>query len=268
MTRRSSSRSRERDTARTPFARNSSPSYGTPIAIRNFVPTSVSERRASSPPPRPSALSASLATSTFHHPRAQAERSTAPNNGRRGSPDSDSGSSKTMSTRSGSVTLVQPGPTDSINVLQFRRNVDDSINTQATYRYFVIEEEMAKDRERRNQAVKPESSTAAKNQEPAQSTASSSNANAKEQQNGKPSAEKTEIQPTQQDSTAKPQEPPTPSRGRDAKGKRKVTFDVKPAVVTIKREDTETSTPATPTDLQDATRGTWFIHVGRLVVMD
>jgi hypothetical protein len=157
---------------------------------------------------------------------------------------------------------VQPAVSESINVLQFRRNFDDTINTNATYRYFVIEEEMAKERERRQQVAKPDAETSASGQESktsAQTMAPLPNANGKGQHNGQPPADKPE---TQDDHSSKPQEPPTPSRGRDPKGKRKVTFDVEPDVVTIKAEDSEVSTQASATDLQDATRGVLFVSFG------
>ncbi|KAF6762051.1 hypothetical protein DFP72DRAFT_1061336 [Ephemerocybe angulata] len=236
MTRRSSSMSRERDSSRTRFARGSSPSYGTPIAIRDFVPVSVQGqgRQSHSPPPRPSqpsALSASIATSTFYHPRAM--RSPSPDRPR-GSPDSTS--SKTLSTRSGSATLVQPATTEGVNVLHFRRNVDDTINTQATYRFFVIEEEMAKDRERRQQTGKTNGSTSDNNQgtkPTTQATTSPSKATGQSDIG---------AQATETD----------PSRGRDPKGKRKVTFDVEPDVVTLETEETETEVaPAAPMEQQD-----------------
>ncbi|KAF5333364.1 hypothetical protein D9611_002672 [Ephemerocybe angulata] len=255
MTRRSSSMSRERDSSRTRFARGSSPSYGTPIAIRDFVPVSVQGqgRQSHSPPPRPSqpsALSASIATSTFYHPRAL--RSPSPDRPR-GSPDSTS--SKTLSTRSGSATLVQPATTEGVNVLHFRRNVDDTINTQATYRFFVIEEEMAKDRERRQQPGKTNGSTSDNNQGTKPTTqATTSPSKATGQSDIGAQATETEVPapPAKEDTKSASKDPPIPSRGRDPKGKRKVTFDVEPDVVTLETEETETEVaPAAPMEQQD-----------------
>ncbi|KAJ2917505.1 hypothetical protein MD484_g2930, partial [Candolleomyces efflorescens] len=240
-----SSRSRERDAQKAPFALSSSPSYGTPIAVRDFVPVSVPARRNISPPARPSGLSASLVTTTFHHPRA---RQASPAGGH-GSPDS--GSSRTLSTRSGSETLVQPTHTNGVNVLQFRRNINDTINTQASYRYFLnVEEEMARDKKRREELAKAQGQTSTDAQETGSSTQAKSDtpkANGK-QKEGSPSAAKAEAQPSKEGDKPLTEEPTTPSRGRDPKGKRKVTFD---DVVTISETDAEGAAQANSTDQPD-----------------
>jgi len=113
------------------------------------------------------------------------------------------------------------------NVLQFKRNVNEDINTQASYRYFVdLEEDMRRYKQSREDAKNPEATESRPSRPPDPSS----------------SKERTRIQvvePTVK--TSEPQAEATPSRGRD-KGKRKVTFDVKPAVVTIVKDEKEAIT--------------------------
>ncbi|KAJ2930572.1 hypothetical protein H1R20_g6529, partial [Candolleomyces eurysporus] len=164
----------------------------------------------------------------------------------------DSASSRTLSTRSGSETLVQPTNTNGVNVLQFRRNINDTINTQASYRYFLnVEEEMARDKKRREELAKAKGQTSPDAQEASSSTQASSltpKVNGTQQKNGSPSAAKAEAQPPKEGDKPSTEEPTTPSRGRDPKGKRKVTFD---DVVTISETDAEVATQASSADQQD-----------------
>ncbi|KAJ7887479.1 hypothetical protein B0H14DRAFT_3082019 [Mycena olivaceomarginata] len=114
---------------------------GTPVAVvRDFVPQPVAPTRQVHTPVR-SSLSASLATSSFHHPRAQQQQE--PSSPRR--PASTlSSSSRTLS--GSSITLagsprLQPSTTaparifpEGATVLQFVRNPSEDINTAASYR--------------------------------------------------------------------------------------------------------------------------------------
>ncbi|KAF5393035.1 hypothetical protein D9757_001196 [Collybiopsis confluens] len=116
------------------------------------VPAQASNQRSSRPQvspisgslPRVSALSASLATSSFHHPNAQARDITAGSASTSSTPAHLTHSSDTDSLHSlqsaSSATLTSPQ--DVNHVFQFRRNVNDDINTAASLRYFQIEEEM------------------------------------------------------------------------------------------------------------------------------
>ena len=216
---RSPSRSKEVTSPTSPSAASSS------ITVRSFVPMRVSSSVLSpSSIPRISALSASLATSRFHHPR-EAQRGSSSTED---STDSnDSGSSGSVSSRSGSSTLVHPiHQVDGTNVLQFKRNINDTINTEASYRYFVNLEEDMQRYKRSQQSANEEVS--GNNQQAGPSTVQP-----RKEVNG---TKKSEPQSPAAAGISKPGPDTTPSRGRD-KGKRKVTFDVEPAVVTIEKEE-------------------------------
>ncbi|TFK25928.1 hypothetical protein FA15DRAFT_667919 [Coprinopsis marcescibilis] len=210
---RRSSRSRERP------GRSLSPSHVSRVAVKDFVPVPVPARMHTSPLQRPSALSASLVTSNFHHPRA-AIREQSPPGQDSGSPASES--TKTISTQSGSSTLVQPVASESVNILNFRRNIDDTINTQASYRYFRnMEEDIARVKQRRE-----EQSKAAVSENP---TEAAPNANGETPTTSRAAGNVPNTGNTEAPDT-------TPQRGRQAKGKRKVTFDVEPDVPKARRK--------------------------------
>ncbi|PPQ70704.1 hypothetical protein CVT26_014628 [Gymnopilus dilepis] len=206
------------------------------VTIRSFVPQPVSPAPVvSSSTPRVSALSASLATTRFHHPReTQGESSsTTQLNG------SNHSSSSTLSTpRSVSSTLVpsEAGP-GSPTVLQFKRNINDTINTQASFRYFLnLDEDMARYKRQQEEVLQKqrEAEMAKGNQ-----TAGPSQDNGNPSTNGTTrSGEVKAVDPMSPtaEGTSKPEGETKSSRGRD-KGKRKVTFDAQPAVVTITEED-------------------------------
>ena len=200
------------------------------VSIRNFDPVPISPPLSPlSSGPRTSALSASLATSTFHHLNTNEARTHSSGN-------SGSASSHTLSTTySRSPTLVPDAvPVASNNVLQFKRNINDDINTQASYRYFVnLEEDMARYKRSQELALKEQQAEASKQvqQAPTQAGSSGVNGNLKH----KTVVQATKSQTTMEDGSARHEETILP-RERD-KGKRKVTFDVEPAVMTIKEAD-------------------------------
>ncbi|KAG2013242.1 hypothetical protein CC2G_010175 [Coprinopsis cinerea AmutBmut pab1-1] len=233
---RRSSRSRERRPGR-----SVSPTHGS-LVIRDFVPVSVPARLATSPPPRTSALSASLVTSTFHHPRAQRDTSLPR---RSGSPGTES--PKASSTDSS--TLVQEPTTDgSINVLQFRRNINDDINTQASYRYFVnLEEDMARAKKQREEAARQAEASKPRQESGATQSTSAAGTSSATQENPTSSSNAPAQATTSTDEKAADSDPP---RGRQGKGKRKVTFDVEPDVHTIRKE-AETEEEDLETEEQD-----------------
>jgi hypothetical protein len=209
-----------------------SPSYGTPIAVRDFTPAVVSPSRYSPPSvPRISALSASLATSSFHHPRARASQTSSPPLDR---PRSSASNRSNGSSNSGSSTLVVPPPSEGSNVLKFKRNISDTINTAASFRYFVnLEEDMARHKRGRETEIGGDNEGLHQSQQsgPLRPT-------------GSKGAKDVEKQPSQSPSQGEPSNSAqregdrSSSRGREKtpKGKRKVTFDAQPEVVTIKRE--------------------------------
>lgn len=207
------------------------------VTIRSFVPQPVSPAPvvSSTSLPRVSALSASLATSGFHHPR-ETQGESLPATRRNGSNYS---SSSTLSTpRSVSSTLVPSEPHgDGPNVLQFKRNINDAINTQASFRYFLnLDEDMARYKRQQEEASQKQRGTemAKVNQ-----TAGPSQDNGNPSPNGATRSGEVKavdpMSPTAGGST-KPESETASSRGRD-KGKRKVTFDAQPAVVTIAEEE-------------------------------
>ena len=193
------------------------------VTVRNFDPVSIPP--VLSPPSsvsRVSALSASLATSTFHHPNANEDRSGSPTHS---SNSYGSASSRTLSTHSRSSTLVPDAiPVAGSNVLQFKRNINDTVNTQASYKYFVnLEEDMARYKRSQEEAMKEQQEAEATKR--AQRAGSSSGTNT----NGNLKSKATRPQISTEVENAR-QEETTPPRGRD-KGKRKVTFDVEPAMM-------------------------------------
>ncbi|XP_006456743.1 hypothetical protein AGABI2DRAFT_195753 [Agaricus bisporus var. bisporus H97] len=117
-----------------------------PVSVRDFVPVSVTPPARSAPPQvRQSALSASRTQdSTLHQAMA--------GKGVRGSGASDS----TSTTNTVSSTLVPNSinERDTTSVRQFKRNIDDTINTAASFQYFLLEDEMARRRKGQNQDQK------------------------------------------------------------------------------------------------------------------
>jgi hypothetical protein len=208
------------------------------VSIRNFDPVPIFPTLsplspALSPGPRTSALSASLATSTFHHLNTNEART-------HSSGYSESVSSHTHSTiYSKSPTLIPDAvPATSNNVWQYNRSTDDDINTQASYRYFLnLEEDMARYKRSQEAAMKEQQEAEAGKQAPQQAPTQAESSSVKTNGNSKHKKtvdQATKHQTTPKDESAKHEETTSPKE-RD-KGKRKVTFDVEPAVMTIKTE--------------------------------
>ncbi|PFH49246.1 hypothetical protein AMATHDRAFT_5063 [Amanita thiersii Skay4041] len=200
------------------------------IAVKEFVPVSVPPVRTISPSrvPQMSALSASLATTTFHHPKTvnDSRPMRVLING------SDSRSSSHSSERTGSATLVRSPPREGgSNVLQFPRNIDDHRNTAISFKYFMdLEEEIERKKRERleemNKKHRQVESQAGPSHRP--SNAAVVNGEDRAQEKAQKDAEK-QVQVDTEGSVVESGEK-TPS-----KGKRKVTFDVEPAIVTIGR---------------------------------
>ena len=195
------------------------------VTVRNFNPVPISSPL--SPPssvPRTSALSASLATSAFHHLNANEGRSRSPAHG-------SYGSASSLSTHSGSSTLVpDAAPSAATNVLQFKRHVSDTFNTQTSYKYFVnLEEDMARYKCSQEEAMREQQEAeAAKRAKQTGPFQAASGANI----NGNFRSKTVKAGPTE-DGNARHEETALPRRD---KGKRKVTFNVEPAV-TIETEE-------------------------------
>jgi hypothetical protein len=171
------------------------PTSGAPQTVREFVPSKTATRPSSVRQPRISSLSASLATSTFHHPKAlelQSPEGRIANGGAQSPASLESASSITLT--------AYPQRGEDNSVLRFRRNNDDTANTAVSYRFFVnLEEEM----QRRDSERKAQFETAGHN--------------------------------GQLDQPAEPEKAPLPPQTEsqanevtspNGKGKRKVTFDV------------------------------------------
>ncbi|KAF8728321.1 hypothetical protein AX14_006793 [Amanita brunnescens Koide BX004] len=201
-----------------------------PVAIKEFVPVVVSPARALSPP-RISALSASLAASSFHHPRALSE-SHASARETNGSIHSRSSHS---SERSGSATLFHhPPPRENgANVLQFPRNIDDNLNTAISFKYFVdLEYEMQRKKKERlaevNREHRASQSDAGPSQEYTGPVINGQKAEVRSQEHAE-----LQVKHVQVDTEGSVVET---SERSPMKGKRHVTFDVEPEVVTIDGE--------------------------------
>ncbi|KAG5223236.1 SET domain-containing protein [Salix suchowensis] len=174
--------------------------------IRDFVPSPV-------PPTRPmsatatkriSSLSASLVTSTFHHPRALEDNK-----------NESILQSVVSNPPPASIFVASLQAVNGSNVLQFPRNTNDDINTAASYRFFLnLEEEMAR-KKQRQERTKNES-------KPLQLAPAVAARN-------KPSADLG-------GEAGKGVTDETHGQDKGKRKERKVTFDVQPAVVTIKTD--------------------------------
>ncbi|KAF9464811.1 hypothetical protein BDZ94DRAFT_1215558 [Collybia nuda] len=208
-----------------------SPTSGTPVTIRNFTPSIISPSR--SPPPRAppmSGISASLATSSFHGPRGRSQTSSpVPDR-----PWSSGSNRSSASSNSGSSTLVLPLPSDGSNILKYRRVVNETINTAASFQYFVnLEEDMARHKRNTEKEENSESQETVWNQRSGPSRKAGSPDVKDDGKRTPPKGESSTTHIQSQESER------SSSRGRETtpKGKKKVvTFDVQPEVVTIRRD--------------------------------
>lgn len=227
-----------------------------PVSVRDFNPVP-SPRRVASPTSgrRVSSLSASLATSSFHHPRAQAEQiqdahSTTERNSHSPPPYSSHPSSlssksySSLSSRSSRSDPIQLGSVKSnpkrteegaLTVLEpFRRHMDQDNDTATSFRYFtILEADAARTREKAGKTLEDAS------QERVATISNGPESRLDETKLGS-SEIKTRKSRARSDGAKTQKEIPgnsEPAGQNDVtKGKRKVTFDVKPDVVTITRE--------------------------------
>lgn len=115
------------------------------VSVRNFVPTPTTAQRTMSPSsslPRVSSLSASLATSAFHHVHVvqesteTRERSPPPYSSHPSSLDSAEG--PISSSLESSPVLLSPRRNGDNIVQPFKRSMDETRDTAASFRYFTI----------------------------------------------------------------------------------------------------------------------------------
>lgn len=204
------------------------------VTIRSFNPQPVSPAplAPSTSAPRVSALSASLATTRFHHPRHEQKRS----------PGSGSSSSNTRKRDSG---LQSATPTQIPQ--EFNQNLDDYRNAQISYRV-LVDEDMALNK--RGQAATMNKPVGEAAKQPKKGPGPShADPGFKPTANGneKPgTAQVAEPQHSVGDGS-EPEGETTSSHGRD-KGKRKVTFDVEVDVVAIPSRKDVNSREATAED--------------------
>ena len=219
------------------------------VAIRDFAPVvsqSARTRATMLPAPRVSILSASIPTTTFHHPMAMQDPSQSPpdvNLGRDpqdpfSSDPSSSGSSasRTLSTQSTSSISLRP-ETEGTRIPQpFKRSIDPARDRATSLKYHtILEADMARARERED-AV-----TAQRN--------AHNTSNLGTTTRGRSEVVKTIANGGQQPhtpqmydavATAVPARPPLADGGEasrvEPKGKRKVTFDIKAGTVGNRKE--------------------------------
>ena len=203
------------------------------VSIRNFDPVPITPPLLSplSSGPRTSALSASLATSTFRHLSTNEARTNS-------SGYSGSASSHTLSsTYSKSPTFISDAvPMANSNVLQYKRNINGDINTQASYRYFInLEEDMARYKRNQEIALKAQQDAEAEKQaQQAPTQVGSSDGKNGNVKHNKTVGQATKPQTNKEDGSARVGE--TVSPGERDMGKRKVTFEAEPTVMAIKTE--------------------------------
>lgn len=241
----------KKEKAPSPPASSSTPVFTGPPSsvIRDFIPMritpssttaptipSTSSPRVSRPSPlingslpRISALSASLATSSFHHPRAGNAiadgASIPPTNPSRTTTDADS----LHSLRSASSATLS-APQDLTNVFQYPRLFDDQVNTAASFRYFQLEDEMMRrkleaERDKKARDGLPATTSAGSSRIPAPSASSSRvNRAVLKTEEGHRNDKVTAVEPQEKlkESELQDQSQASPK----SKGKRKVTFDV------------------------------------------
>jgi hypothetical protein len=209
-----------------------SPSPGTFVTINDFVPTPALRQRSNGGDltPKASALSASLVNSGFHHPRER-NLSSSPR---------PTAASKRSETGTSPVTASSPTLTNYIeldetnDILEpFKRDMSDSKDLATSFLVLNLEAEM----ERRRRAVRletiPESSAqGAKRPDTTVAEVAQPNEDTTKAINGIDE----NLTQSPQPSAASETELTSP---KAKKGKRRVTFDVQPDVVTIERDVTK-----------------------------
>ncbi|KAL5527376.1 hypothetical protein ACEPAG_6167 [Sanghuangporus baumii] len=198
------------------------------VIVRNFVPSTYHTPRAvRSSSAHTSALSASLATTSFHHPRAQ-QNARSDLAGVRDhpaplTPSPPPYTSNPSSSRSGSESEL-PAASIAIASRSFKRNMDESNDAAATYRFFVIEEQEAARRKAKERAEKNRNNEVTREKKDAAAPDSRKQVSAPTVQ-----AEEKKDAASTNDKLSSPKK-------RDSQ--RKVTFNIEPNVVTIKRDIT------------------------------
>jgi hypothetical protein len=214
------------------------PTYGTaPVSVRDFTPASAAPKRipsSSSASRRQSALSASLATSTFHHPAYGATQADSITSPVIQSPSAIESSTKISSSWSGlsrSMPIAKGSAEEGASMVHdsLRRNMDQKLDTATSFKYVTdLEEEMMK--KRRADAAQTGERQVSETAEAGPSSIRAENrsvrASTSDAKTGGSARTRSQSRTRASSEEQKP----------DPKGKRKVTFDVKPDVVTITRQ--------------------------------
>ncbi|KAG2156435.1 hypothetical protein DEU56DRAFT_767046 [Suillus clintonianus] len=245
---------KRRDPARKSNINNAGGSAVGSVSVRDFVPV-VSPGRMVSPSssvPRVSSLSASLATSAFHHPRALRERNThsgetrdiprspPPYSSHPSSVGSTDSRSPLSSTSSGELLPLATG--ESL-IQPFKRSMDEARDTAASFRYFIdmeAEMEMMRGRQRLSATGTIQEETLKATEGPQPSNASTSAKSPGDEENKLKGAKEGRLQ-----------KPDHGRNGDESRGKRKVTFDIKPDALIADGPNSEKNGSSQGRDMQD-----------------
>ncbi|KAG1805181.1 uncharacterized protein BJ212DRAFT_1392577 [Suillus subaureus] len=245
---------KRRDPTRKPDINNAGgPAVGSPVvSVRDFVPVVSPGRMVSPAPsiPRVSSLSASLATSAFHHPRALQERNThsgqASDISRSPPPYSShpssvgSAGSRSLSSSTSSRELL-PVTTGESLTQPFKRSMDEARDTAASFRYFIdMEAEMEIMRGRQRLPATGTTAT-----ETWKATTQPSNASTSARA---PGDEENKLKGVKE---GRLQKPDHGRNGNESRGKRKVTFDIKPDALIVDGPNPEKNGSSQGRDMQD-----------------
>ncbi|KAH9938335.1 uncharacterized protein B0H18DRAFT_966708 [Fomitopsis serialis] len=222
------------------------------VRINDFVPAhSVPARMTSptSPHQVTSALSASLATSSFHYPgdRGSATRnegisSRSPPSSAAASSPGRSSMTRVVSPSTASSRTVAMGAFDAEGSIRdaYRRNMDESKDIATSYRYVLDLEAQMAERQRASSSTQEAGPSSAGTTDTISPTVvprgrsprgtKSSIKKGKEKENARP------VTPTKDQESETAAESGAPTKEVTPKGKRKVTFDVKPEITIIDSE--------------------------------
>ena len=238
------------------------------VRVSSFVPTPTHSTRTSpTRAPVPSALSASLKTTSFHHPDALRPYN---GNGSTSSPRSSEGS---ISPPRSSPTRVQSPSTASTRTAAmtidaetsireaYRREMNETKDTATSYRYFMdLEHEM----EQQRQQAAAEAEIASPPVASGSQAAPEDNKNPAGGAGRSPRVHKSAIKHAGGERSKSPKGKSKDDGAADepkdgnGKGKRKVTFDVQPEVTVIKDEGEFFAGQAAPQEVNEGERGTAF----------
>ena len=216
-----------------------SPSPGTFVTVNDFVPTPALQQRPNGGDltPKASALSASLASSGFHHPPKRKTRDLSSSPQPAAAPNrSETGTSPVTASSPTLTGFIESDETNDI-LEPFKRDMSESKDLATSFLVLTLEAEMERRRRTAKLEAIPESSAqGAKRTDTTVAEASQPNEDTNKAING-----------IDRDLTRSPQSNVDPRSASETelvgpkakKGKRKVTFDVQPDVVTIERGATK-----------------------------